>query len=166
LTTLLQATPGSLILRGLDGGIRFWSEEKLFQATERVSGSIAVGPWSGTATWPATRVNVNQDINHFLKTIDPSCDTVVGAFSVTSSYSGGVSNLGWFNASGTYLHYSNNIGGGGYGMVLFTFLASGGSLLLNERAYVTATFPGGSGTLTHTVLALTIQYNLYVGSFV
>lgn len=166
MTTLLEATSGRLVLRGLDGGIRFDSDEKLFQATERVTGSIAVGPWSATATWPATRSNIDQDINHTLKAINAACDVVVGAFSVTSAYSGGVSNLGWFNAGGTYLHYSENIGGGGYGMVMFSFVASGGLLVLNERAYVTATFPGGSGTLTHTVLGLILQYNLYVGSFV
>lgn len=166
MTTLLEATPGRLVLRGTDGNIRFDSDEKLFQATERVTGSIALGPWTASATWPATRVNVNQEINHTLKSIHASCDTVVGAFSVTSSYSGGVSNLGWFNASGTYLHYANGSNGTEYGMALFTFVASGGVLALNERIYLTADFPTGSGTIRHTLLALTIQYNLYVGSFV
>jgi len=154
------------VLRGTDGGIRFDSDEKLFQATERATGSIALGPWSATATWPATRANIDQEINHTLKAINASCDTVVGAFSVTSSYSGGVSNVGWFNASGTYLHYTNALGGGGYGMALFSFVASGGLLVLNERTYLTAIFPSSTGTNTHTLLALVLQYNLYVGSFV
>ena len=48
MTTLLSATAGRLVLRGTDGLTRFDSDEKLFQATTRATGSVSRGPWSGS----------------------------------------------------------------------------------------------------------------------
>lgn len=170
MTNLLDISSGRIILRGTDEVIRFDSDEKLFQATDRVTGSIGVlGPWTATAT-NGVKSDVNTETNRFLKSVNAHCDTVVGAFSLTSvgSPAYGVGGLGWFNASGTYVHYVSSSGSAGdYGFVAFTFFCSGGGLYLNERVVLGAAQPATGGiTNTHQVLGLTMNYNLYCGSFV
>lgn len=158
------------MLRGTDGAVRFDSDEKLFQGTDRATGSLSLGPWTATST-NGVRNTVSTNSNHFLKTVNAHCDTVVGAFRLTSvgdpDY--GVGGLGWFNASGTYMHYLGGEGGVtfDYGFVALTFFCSGGGLYLNERVELSASQPQSGGiTITHQVLGLTMQYNLYCGSFV
>ena len=168
MTTLLSATAGRLVLRGTDGLTRFDSDENLFQATTRATGSVSRGPWTATRT---TSVNnaINAETNTLLQSVNAACDTVVGSFKLTSvgSPSYGVGGLGWFNASGSYLHYQQNSGGTSWGLVAFTFYCSGGGLYLKERVLLSAATPSSPGiTNTHQVLGLTFEYNLYCGSFV
>lgn len=170
MTTLLEATSGSLILRDTDGSIVFDSDEKLFQATNRAVGSVTRGPWTATKTWPSTVNSVDADTNTFLQSVNAACNTVVGSFKLTSvgSPAYGVGGLGWFNAGGSYVHYQQGLSGS-YALIAFTFFCSGGGLYLKERVLLAAQTPTGSGgdnLRTHQVLALTFDYNLYCGSFV
>jgi hypothetical protein len=169
-TKLLEIGAGRIVMRDTDDHVVFDSDEKLFQATAKMSGSISLGPWTAQAFWPSGKTNINTDIYHALGAINPACDTVVGAFRLTSTGSPayGVGGLGWFNAGGTYVHYvqSASTGAAESAFGTFTFMASGGQLYLNERVVLTANAPSGNFTNTHQMLALTFDYQLYVGSFV
>lgn len=169
MTTLLEATAGRLVLRDTDGSTVFDSDEKLFQATSRSVGSIAIPQRTATATH-SVKNDIDADYAHFLDTVNAACDTVVGSFQITSTGSPayGVGGLGWFNASGTYVHYVSSSGtSGDFGFSTFTFYCVAGGLYLNERLLLGAAKPMTGGiTNRHIVLGLTFDYNLYCGSFV
>lgn len=166
---LIEATAGALKMRNTAGDIIFDSDEKLFQATSRVTGTKSVGPWTASYDGGSVITDVNTNTNHFLASVNAACDTVVGAFSVTTSDGRGLHNLGWFNAGGTYLHFfdaavsSNTIC---QQFATFTFFASGGSLYLNERVLLRAAVGIGVPANSITLSQVTFGFNLYCGSFV
>lgn len=171
MTTLLDVSAGRIVLRNVAGDTVFDSDQKLFQATSQETGTKVVGPWTASFDQPtATFTDVNTDTLHELKTVNGNCDTVVGAFKVSvPSGSYGVSGVGWFNASGTYLHFLNSSIGTrtiAQNMAAFTFEASGGKLYLRERVILRAAGGLGSPSNSITLLQTTFEYNLYVGSFV
>ena len=94
-------------------------------------------------------------------------------FVSTSGTQYGVSGIGWFDASGTYIHYlgPNNAALGGAGNVsmtsiaAYTFFASGGQLIFNERVRLDAPRSISNGTYTRTLAGVTFQYSLRVGAF-
>lgn len=168
---IVSATSGRLVLKDTDGHTVFDSDEKLFQATSRVTGSVVVGPWTASFVSP-TITDVDTNVQHSLANINSSCDTVVGAFYVSSTSNYGVANFGWFNASGTYLHYHDAALFPSTNRILlqefvqFTFLASGGTLYLHEQVKLRAGVGLGIPNNRITIPAITFSYNLYVGSFV
>ena len=164
MTNLLEVSSGRIVLRDTDGSTRFDSDEKLFQATTRATGSVSLGPWEATAT-NGFKGDINSDTSYLLQSVNSACDTVVGSFQLTSTGSPayGVGGLGWFNASGSYVHYVASSGTiGDFGFVTFTFLCSGGGLYLNERVVLGAAQPSTGGiTNRHIVLGLSFEYNLF-----
>lgn len=171
MTTLLSVSSGAIVFRDTSGNIIFDSSEKLFQATSRHTGTKVVGSW--TASYNAgsgTITDVNTDTAHSLATINADCDTVVGAFKVSiASGSQGVAGVGWFNASGSYVHYFDSSIPARtvcQSMAAFTFRASGGSLFLHERVVLRAYVGLGAPTNSLTLQQITFDYNLYVGSFI
>lgn len=171
MTTLLSVSGGAIVFRDTSGNIVFDSSEKLFQATSQHTGTQVVGNWTASFDNPtATFTDVNTDTTHALATINSACDTVIGAFKVSvASGSAGVAAAGWFNASGSYVHYFDSSIPARticQSMAAFTFRAAGGSLFLHERVVLRAA--GGLGTPSNsiTLQQITFDYNLYVGSFV
>lgn len=183
MTTLIESGR-VLITDSMAGGVTvFDSNERMFAGTDGVSGLI-----TGTLTLSsrtATRVitsssnthtPVNVNSNIVVASINSTANTVRGQIYVTdpSGAAHGITNFGWFDASGTYVHYlgPNNAALGGSGNVsmtniaAYTFLASGGQLLFNERCILHAPRSVSNGTYTRTLPGPTIQYNLYVGTFI
>lgn len=162
---------GRILFRNPAGSVVFDSDEKLFQATSRETGTKVLGSWTASFTSSGSVfTDVNTDTLHALKTINSTCDTVVGAFKVSvASGSAGVSGIGWFNASGSYMHYlASAIGTNTIAqqMAAFTFEASGGTLYLRERVILRAAGGIGAPSSSVTLQQITFDYNLYVGSFV
>jgi len=156
----------------------FDSDERLFHVTN--------GPITGSITAPqrvAVRTITSTSNTHSFVDVDTATAMVsVHALATTvrgqffASVSGtqfGVSNLGWFDASGTYVHYlgPNNAALGGAGNVsmpniaAYTFYVSGGVLYFHERCRIDAPRSVSNGTYTRTLPGVTLQYSLYVGTF-
>jgi hypothetical protein len=155
------------------------TDERLFTVTN--------GPISGMVTVPtrtATRVvtsggttnnYIELDTNATIASVNSAANTVRGSFyAEVSGSASGVSNRGWFNASGSYCHflYPINPALGGSGNVAlpslaaYTFIASGGSLYLNERTRLEAPRSISNGTYTLSLPAVNLYYYLFVGTFV
>lgn len=188
MTELLSVSGGRIVIRGTDGGTRFDSDEKLFYATDFKQGEYVVASRQAQDTYqkltekgPYQYIYYPVDItaSYFLHAVNSRCDTVVGAFSV-SSYSKrayGVHNLGWFNANGSYLHYFDDNEDVTKNRILsncqiFTFYCSGGGLYLKERSVINVPYsssgtlsPGNQYVLT-TVPSVTFRYKLYCGTFI
>lgn len=155
----------------------FDSDERLFHVTN--------GPITGSITLPdrqAVRTITSSSNTHSFVDVDTAtaiasvhamADTVRGQFFVSVSDSAGVSNKGWYDASGTYVHYlgANNAALGGLGnvsmtsMAAYTFTVSGGTLYFYERCRLDAPRSVSNGTYTRTLPGPTISYSLYVGTF-
>jgi hypothetical protein len=161
--------------RDTDGSTIFDTEERLMALTDRASGSAgAYGPYTATQT-TTTNTNVDVDTLHSLGSINAAADVVRGSFSVsTVSGDGTLYNLGWFNASGTYVHLFEPAGPIGgpittYSQITsiscYTFRAISGTLYLHERVLMTATVPT-AGSFSITASALTLSYNLFCGTFI
>lgn len=153
--------------------IVFDSNEKLFNCTDLVPGSITLPARVGYTTSDGTHFPFNTDGLHFLGAINSAADRVLGSFQVTT-YGGsqGIEGIGVFNASGTYLHYQGSRRGN-YGfendqpanVAAYTFIAIGGGLYLNERVHIEAGFPGVAGVaVTVTLLSIRFDYKLFVGT--
>lgn len=171
MTDLLEIGAGLIRLRDASGAVKFDSNEKLFQATEKIVDTVTVGGWTASfngGTGIAT--DVNTDVEHVLATINAHNDTVVGAFEVTAVGGKGVTGLGWFNAGGTYMHFHDGAVPASRGvcqeMATFTFRARSSQLVLHERVILRAIVGIGVPTNSITLGAVTFDYQLYVGSFV
>lgn len=168
MTTLLEVGAGRIVLRNTAGDTVFDSDERLFQATDKKTGSITVGSWQGSYTQTGGHADANRDFKYNLQAINAHADTVVGSFSVAASDGNGLAGKGWFSANGTYVHYNNayTIGiGQGYGFAAFTFTAEGGFLKLHERIWLRS-HAVETGFSTHTLQAVTFNWHVYCGSFV
>lgn len=171
MTDLLDVSAGRIVIRDTSGATRFDSNEKLFYAVERVRSSVTI-PARAASFLNGTYSDARIDTEHVLKSINVGCDTVVGAFKVTTTSGYGVANLGWNNASGTYLHYFDDLNPSDRiryvaNAVSFTFRARSGQLVLHERTILRAMF-NFSTTITNTITvpSITFDYNLYVGAFI
>lgn len=161
-----MAQAGRILMTRADGTIALDTNGRLFQGTDRLRGSVAIPARAATCN-NGNFANVNLDRDQFIANVNQSADTVVGSFRVVSSSSFGVANLGWFNASGSYLHYQYAASDYSAGLAFYTFKAGNGQLVLNERVQLKAALSSSSGVTTkHTLVACTIQFNLFVGSLV
>ena len=172
-----QLSTDRIIISDTDGHIVFDTNEKLFNGTNFVSGSIERP--SRQATWRhdpgetgvAHDVNINTDVT--LASIHASANAVVGSFKVSASDGKGVHGLGWFAATGTYVHYWSGqaIQGESPGdhhysrnRAAYSFFASGGNLRLNERVTLGADHITNADT-SITLSAITFEFKLYCGTF-
>lgn len=146
------------------------TDEQLFHCTDLVSGSVSTPQRSITA--PS---NLSVNTNHtILDDIHADADIVLGSMRiVTTGGSQGLNNLGIFNAGGTYVHY---IGGSedlwthadtNYEVVSiahYSFIASGGSLILNERVYLQPWTRLSGPQPTLTLLPIRFDFKLFIGT--
>lgn len=169
---LLEVNAGLIRLKDTASRIIFDSNEKLFQAVSYHTGAQVCGSW--TASYNANNgaiFDVDTDIVHFLAPINSVCDTAVGAFSVSTSSPGyGVQGLGWFNASGSYVHYFDAPSATTKNLCqqfcAFSFECDSGWLRLRERVVLRALVGIGVPSNSITVNEITFDYKIYVGSFV
>lgn len=175
MTNLLQISGGAIVIKDTDGTTVFDTNERLFCATNSVSGSVVLNGYTATEPSSGTPTRINVDTLHALSSINSSADIVRGSFFVsTTDGTGVVTSRGWFNAGGTYVHQFVGTGAGASPnsnlvvscIAAYTFIASGGTLYLHERVYMRAAFPSGTGTNTVTFPAVTFSYNLLCGTFV
>lgn len=183
-----------MVISDTDGHVVFDTDERLFVVTNgpysgRVN-ALSQNNSSGVSTpvsvprYVANSVNgnINQDRDTTLASINPSADTVRGAFSVSidvgfplaTTPTPALSALGWFNASGTYINFLgatwNPSGSTQNNYVMnslqaLTFIASGGSLIFNERTRLV--YPANTSTSSFTATyALQVDYHLFCGAFV
>ena len=157
-----------------DSATIFDSDEPLFSG-EYVSGQVTTPARSASYIGSGgTFSNIDIDVNHVLASCNSAYDTVVGGFKLSTSPSDGVTGIGWFNANGTYVHnfmpvsstYAKdgtnwNLGG----FAAYTFIASGGQLILNERVFWTVDPTNTLFTITNTLSSVVFDFKLYVGKF-
>ncbi len=178
MTTLLSVSAGNITIRDTDGTVVFNTDERLFCATNSVSGSVTLSAYTASEPFSGTSVRPNVDSLHSLASINASADIVRGAFYVsTGDGSGSVTARGWFNAGGTYVHNFSAVGQGLSSsatndntvvscFAAYTFLASGGVLYLHERVVMRAPDKADPGTNFVSFTAPTFFYNLLCGTFV
>lgn len=160
-----RAQSGRILVTRPDGSTALDSDGRMFQGTDRLRGTITAPARVATCN-NGNYANVNADVDHAISAINAAADTVVGSFKVTSVSNLGVANLGWFNASGSYMHYLYG-GTAGSGLAFYTFLAKSGQLVLNERVFLQAALSTSQNVTTRlTLVSIVIQYNLFCGSFV
>jgi hypothetical protein len=166
-----------MVITDTDGTEVFDTDDRLFTVTDGpLTDSVTIGPYTatrgpGTANNP---ISLSRTLST-LASINASANTVRGAFKVTTSSAYGVANLGWFNASGSYVHLlqprnpsSFPLGNVGLpSLAVYSFIASGGSLLINEQVQLQSDPPISPATSTSlTMAALTIEYHLFAGAWV
>lgn len=169
-----------MYVRNDAGEMVFDTDEGLFVITDELTGSVVIpartGSYNaGSNTWSP----YDGDVDHTVSTtINVAADTVRGTFDVSTATSNAAfAQSGEYNAGGTYMHvqfaaehetqgawksyYPN-------AMATYTFIASGGTLTLNERAFIRAPIKPflPSGVLTTTISTSTLNYNLLIGTFV
>lgn len=169
---------GAATITDADGTVVFDSDERLFQVTNKVTGSITLPARTARSGGNPLHQPVDVTANHTIGSINSHADTVLGSFRVTVTGGGGtgVTDLGWFCAGGTYVHFaegnksyieqSGGIRSRFTQLATYTFKASGGSLLIAERTVMYADFSLNSIELSITLKAPTFHYNLNCGSFV
>lgn len=169
-----RATAGRITITDADGHLTFDSNEKLFNGTNFVSGTLVIPQRQAT-------FNAGNDADNFLNftqdwplaAVNSAADTVLGSFRVSTATPQGVAGLGWFCASGSYVHYWGAVGSAtrdseywwNDSRVVYTFIASGGQLILRERVFLRSQGFIGEINSSVTVLAVTLDYKLYVGTF-
>jgi len=163
-----------MVVTDVDGTTVFDTNERLFTVTNGpLQGSITLPTRTATRTTAANN-SVNVNTNHTITAVNASANTVRGAFFVTAPSRGALLNLGWFNASGTYIHLleprfpalgTDTTNAGLPSIAAYTFVASGGSLYLNEQCRLESNPPTG-GSTTLTLPGATFQYYLFAGAWV
>jgi hypothetical protein len=164
-----------MVITDTDGTEVFDTDDRLFTVTDGpIRGSFTTPVRTITRTTTAyTPININT--NHTITSINGSANTIRGAFQATSTSSEEVSNLGWFNASGSWVRvlfprYPSLGGVSNAGlptMQVLTFVASGGVLYLNEQSRIEPQPLVGSVTSsTVTFSPITLNYYLFAGAWV
>jgi len=155
--------------------VRFDSDEGLFTCTDLVSGEIT-RPAYTAFTDSGGNHTINIDANHALASVNSNADIVLGGMAVTTfGGSQGITGLGHFNAGGTYVHFQD--GGRSFStgaqvnedvtnIAAYTFFASGGTLYLNERVYLSTNAIAADVTVSLTLLSVRFNYKLFVGLLV
>lgn len=166
-----------------DGGTTvFDTDDRLFTVTDTITNSFTLpGRTATEIASPFSQSPVVVNTNHTLHSINSSANTVRGSFKVTATVTGGGSSrltgVGWFNASGTYVHMlharrpalspGSTDNAGLPSISAYTFIASGGSLILNEQCIMRADPTGGG--ISSTSLSLpgaTLEYHLFCGAWI
>lgn len=174
MTRLLDISAGRILLKNTSGTTVFDTDEKQFIVTDYKTGSTSFSSFSASNTNAVDiGAGLRTDTNS-LGSVNSFADTVRGAFFVTTAGQGQLFNLGWFNASGSYLHLflgtpgpftSGNVGLGA--VVTFTFSVSSGTLSCVRHAKAAANWSTSSSvTNSITVNAVTLNYKLFCGTFV
>lgn len=164
-------------MRDTDGHTVFDTDERLFVATDRKTGSISLSGYTASNQNLVDLSRIDVGTYHALASINASADIVRGSFFVqTSGGSQGLANIGWFNAGGTYMHYFDGIATAGSPtggrvnvtqIAAYTFVASGTTLYCHERVCLKAEISHTLGlTNSVTLLPVTLTYNLLCGTFV
>lgn len=165
------ASSGRMTLTDASGTVKFDTDRGFFVPTNYITGSYGLSTRTATNNLSSGRSNVDVSTSYNLASVNSAADVVRGVFSVTASDNGGVSNLGWFNAGGTYVHLFEttvnevNLFGG------YTFVAESGWLRLYERVILCArninplVDPPGL-TTTASLPGPTLTYRIYAGTFV
>ncbi len=172
----LEVSAGRIyVVDDTNGDVMFDTDERMFVPTDYVAGTHTT-PQRQASAVSGSRTDVNIDVDTTLASINASADAIFGAFKVTVSGFTPMGAGGWFIASGSYLHGQFTMGNTNEnhtttmryiaGHVVYTFRASGGFLIFNERAFMRATLTGSATPNTSTMPATTIDYKLYCGSFV
>lgn len=151
---------GRILITDTDGSTAFDTDEKLFTVTNFLSGGFAVPARTAVTTGTTPTTIIDVDTNHSITAINAYADTVRGAFSASASTSQGVVGFGYFNASGTYVHYNEN------GFMALTFLCISGVLYLHERTVLRAASTTIGLTNTETIQSVTLSYKLFCGTWV
>lgn len=163
MTDLLNITSGRIVIRDTDGSIAFDTDERPFLPLASITGAITINEASSTAnSSEVTSYTDRLPSPTLLGTCPAQCNVVRGAFyAATAGASFGDTGVpvGWYNASGTYVHAFEN-----RSMCAYTFVATGGGVYLNERSVVIARRPS-SGSVTLTIYAVTLTYKLIAGVF-
>jgi hypothetical protein len=171
-----RASAGRITVTDNDGHLTFDSDEKLFNGTDFVAGTLVIPQRQATFEGNDDGADdnyLNFSVDHVLGAVNGAADTVLGSFRVATATNQGVANLGWFCASGTYVHYWGAIG---YptrpnehwwndNRVTYTFVPSGGTLVLRERVFLRSQGYINRVDSSLTVYAVTLDYKLYVGTF-
>lgn len=162
MTDLLNITSGRIVIRDTDGSISFDTDERPFLPLASINGALTINEATSTANSGAVTSYTDRTNNFYLGACAAQCNVVRGAFYVnTAGASFGDTGvpIGWYNASGTYVHAFENSS-----MCAYTFIATGGGVFLNERSVVVARRPS-SGSVTLTIYAVTLTYKLIAGVF-
>lgn len=161
-----------------DGGTTvFDTDDRLFTVTDVVTDSITLDEHVATRTIsPTTNSPIDINTNITLHSINSSADTVRGAFYVSAAGTkGALLDLGWFNASGSYVHLlyprfpalGGTTNAGLPSIAVYTFVASGGSLVLNEQVRLESQPVISPDTSTSVTLpGATLQYHLFCGAWI
>lgn len=164
----------------------FDTNERLFTVTNGpLTGSITLPDHTTTQQdSPLVQNFIDVDTNHSLGySINSSADTIRGAFKVTATVTDSavarLQGLGWFNASGSYVHFmrprsptlspTSNANAGLPNFAVYTFIISGGALYLNEQVRLSPNPTGAGSGLTFTTMTLPgafIEYYLFVGAWI
>lgn len=178
---MLTLSPDRIVITNSTNGVVFDTNFGLFRSFDFVSGSVSLPARSGTST-PFAVTTANVDTQHVLSAINARCVDVFGMVqlvrtkapstppssvfgpSLWECVNGSVIDLMWYcgplasDIPETQLIYPASFG-------FFTFMASGGQLLMRERLNIRAP-QGVSRTWTDTRSATVVNYRLYCGSFV
>lgn len=155
---LLEVTSARMVVRDTDGTNVFDTDERPFVPFARINGSISFAERSATSNSSGPTSVIDTSVDTLIGTCPAVCNVVRGAFFVSASTAQGVANVGYFNASGSYIHWLAE----GATAVAYTFYTSGGGVYINERVVLLAQTPS-SGTRTAVLYASTFTYRLIAG---
>lgn len=170
------ASAGRIYATDASGNVILDTDERFFTVTDGpLTGTIATNggadrnfSMSSTGT---NQYHVTADTT--IRSVNSAATVVRGAFkSTVVGSNAGIANKGWFNASGSYvatMYASGQAVSGNNNVVLnsfvvFTFMISGGNLILRERYRVCTPRPWDN--LTVIVRSHSLQYHLFCGAFV
>ena len=155
-----------------DDHVVFDSDEGLLQVISSHTGWITTPERRARWRWSEIESNIDEpadiDQDYVLASINPHADVVIGSFRASAIDGKGVTtSTGWYNASGTYVHWQSDESFPIQGTAAYTFRADNGALILNERVCMYGYLTLGSGSLLYTVTLrpVTFEYYLMVGRF-
>ena len=172
-----DASAGRIAITNTDGETVFDTDEGLFVVTDRLSGSVTL-PQRQKSNGPGNLTGAQWLQDYLVGFCNSGATMVRGVFRVTVSGGGqgNVTDVGAFNANGTYMHYSAanpppNAGSRDdhafvANMAAYTFYVQGGNVFVREHVILCGKNRLGQLTYTITLRAPTFNYNLFVGTFV
>jgi hypothetical protein len=179
--TTFNLSSGKIEIRDTNGDLVFSTDERTFILTDYVDSDVVgqhVTPVrDATCVGPAgTFTDVDVDVDTVLATINNEADTVFGAFKVATTGITPMADGGWFVGNGTYMHAQFPVANTNgdptlqfasiFGLVAYTFKATGGQLIFNERAMMRATHRTVAGTNTATMPVTTVDFKMFCGKFI
>lgn len=157
-----------------DGGhVVFDSDEGLLQVISKHTGTITTTDRQARYRYGVTQSDIDNpvdvDQDYVLDSIHPEANVVIGSFKASALDNRGVAaTSGWYNASGTYVHWQSEESFPIQAIAAYTFRADSGALILNERVCMYGFLGGldwGDTTVTVTLRAVQFDYFLMVGRF-